>query len=84
MHDDRGDRSAATRSNGRIRLTSKAIGRSGGGAAARATPQQDQFLLFLHTFSLKSVCVGGWHPPPPMGRRPPPPTGNPGSATESF
>ena len=25
-------------------------------------PQQDQFLLFSHTFSPKSVRVGGWHP----------------------
>ena len=41
------------------------------------TPQQDQFLLFLHMFSPKSVCFGGWHPP--MGQHPP--TGNPGSAT---
>ena len=43
----------------------------GGGAAARAPPQQDQFLSFSHTFSPKSVRVGGWRPP----------TGNPGSAT---
>ena len=35
-------------------------------------PQQDPFLLFLHTFSPKSVHVGGWRPPPPTGRRPPP------------
>ena len=25
-------------------------------------PQQDQILLFLHMFSPKSACVGGWHP----------------------
>ena len=25
-------------------------------------PQQDQILLFLHMFSPKSTCVGGWHP----------------------
>ena len=41
----------------------------GGGAAGTRPPQQDPFL----SFSPKSVCVGGW--------RPPPPTGNPGSAT---
>ena len=42
-------------------------------------PQQDPFLLFLHTFLPKSVRVRGRRPP--MGRRPPP-TGNPGSATD--
>ena len=44
-------------------------------------PQQDPFLSFLsfsHTFSPKSVRVGGWRPP--TGRRPP--MGNPGSATD--
>ena len=25
-------------------------------------PQQDQILLFLHMFSPKSACVGGWRP----------------------
>ena len=35
----------------------------GGCAAAHAPPQQDQFLSFSHTFSLKSVSVGGWRPP---------------------
>ena len=25
-------------------------------------PQQDQILSFLHMFSLKSACVGGWRP----------------------
>ena len=49
-----------------------------GGAAARA-PQQDQFLSFSHTFSPKSVRIGGWRPPPQ--RVGAPPTGNPGSAT---
>ena len=45
----------------------------GGGAPRRASPpQQDQFLSFSHTFSLKSVRIGGWRPPPPTGRRPPP------------
>ena len=44
----------------------------------RAPPQQDQILSFLHMFSPKSACVGGWRPlqrglvPPLMG--------NPGSA----
>ena len=40
-----------------------------GGAAGARPPQQDQFLSFLHMFSLKSVRVGGWHPP--MGQHPP-------------
>ena len=35
----------------------------GGAAGARPPTQQDQFLLFLHTFSPKSVRVGGWCPP---------------------
>ena len=35
-----------------------------GGAPRRPPPQQDQFLSFSHTFSLKSVRVGGWRPPP--------------------
>ena len=26
-------------------------------------PQQDPFLLLLHIFLLKSVRIGGWHPP---------------------
>ena len=26
-------------------------------------PQQDQFPSFSHTFLLKSVPIGGWHPP---------------------
>ena len=43
------------------------------GGALPAPPQQDQFLLFSHTFLPKSVCVGGQRPPPPTGRRPPPP-----------
>ena len=30
---------------------------------ARAPPpQQDQIFSFLHTFSPKSTCVGGWRP----------------------
>ena len=29
----------------------------------RAPPQQDQFLSFSHTFSPKSVRIGGWRPP---------------------
>ena len=41
--------------------------------------QQDPFLLFLHTFLPKSVCVGGRCPDQRVGV---PPTGNPGSATE--
>ena len=40
-----------------------------GGAASAHPPQQDPFLSFSHTFSPKSVCVGGQRPPP-MGRRP--------------
>ena len=56
------------------------IGRSRGGTAS-APPQQDQFLSFSHTFSSKSVCFRGWHPPQWVGA---PPTGNPGSATEQF
>ena len=41
-------------------------------------PQQDQILSFLHMFSPKSACVGGWRP---LQRGlAPPPTGNPGSA----
>ena len=43
------------------------------GAPRHVPPQQDQFLLFSHTFSLKSVRVRGWHPPPPNGSAPPPP-----------
>ena len=32
-------------------------------SGARAPPpQQDQILSFLHMFSPKSACVGGWHP----------------------
>ena len=38
-------------------------GSRGAPAAPPPPPQQDQFLLFSHTFSLKSVCVGGWRPP---------------------
>ena len=49
-----------------------------GGRRRRAPPQQDPFLSFLHTFSPKSVCIGGQRPPPTGGA---PPTGNPGSAT---
>ena len=37
-----------------------------GGRRRRAPSQQDQFLSFSHMFSLKSVCVGGWCPPPPQ------------------
>ena len=29
---------------------------------ARTPPQQDQILSFLHMFSPKSACVGGWRP----------------------
>ena len=61
-----------------ITLFTKGIGGSRGGHHGMHPPQQDQFLSFLHTFLLKSVCVGGWHPP--MGRHPP--MGNPRSATE--
>ena len=35
----------------------------GGGAASTCPLQQDPILLFLHTFSLKSACIGSWHPP---------------------
>ena len=35
-------------------------------------PQQDQILSFLHMFSLKSTCVGGWRPLQ-LGLAPPPP-----------
>ena len=59
------------------------IGGSRGAPPARApSPQQDQFLSFSHTFSPKSVCIGGWCPLPTGWR--PPPTGNPGSATASI
>ena len=34
------------------------------GGAAGARPQQDQFLSFSQMFLPKSVCVGGWRPPP--------------------
>ena len=34
-----------------------------GAAPRRPPPQQDQFLSFSHTFSLKSVRIGGWRPP---------------------
>ena len=40
--------------------------------APRRPPPQDQFLLFSHMFSLKSVRVGGWRPPPPPPPPPPP------------
>ena len=43
-----------------------------------APPQQDQFLLFSHIFSPKSVHIGDWHPSEWVGT---PPMGNPGSAT---
>ena len=53
-----------------------------GGAAGTCPPpppppQQDPFLLFSHTFSPKSVRIGGQHPPNGSA----PPMGNPGSAT---
>ena len=42
---------------------------------AHSPPQQDQILSFLHMFSPKSTCVGGWctlqwglTPPPPNGK----------------
>ena len=58
------------------------IGGSGGGRRRHAPPppQQDQFLSFSHMFSLKSVHIRGWHPPPNGSA--PPPTGNPGSVTD--
>ena len=52
-----------------------------GGRHGTCSPQQDQFLSFSHTFLLKSVCVGGWHPPQWVGA---PPMGNPGSATVNI
>ena len=52
------------------------IGRSRG-CHWHTPSQQDQFLLFLHTFLPKSVRIRGWHPP--MGWCPP--MGNPGSTT---
>ena len=53
--------------------------------ACAPPPQQDQILSFLHMFSPKITCVGGWRPlqrglAPPPPPPPPPPTGNPGSA----
>ena len=43
-----------------------------GGRRRHAPREQDQFLSFSHTFSPKSVCVRGWHPPngsaPPNGK----------------
>ena len=45
-----------------VLLVMVVIGGSRGAPPARV-PQQDQFLLFLHTFLPKSVRVGGWHPP---------------------
>ena len=46
------------------------IGGSGGAPPAHApSPQQDQFLSFLHMFLPKSVRVRGWRPP--TGQRPP-------------
>ena len=36
----------------------------GGRAAGALPPPQREFLLFLHTFPLKIVCVGGWRPSP--------------------
>ena len=47
-------------------------------SGARPPPQQDQILLFLHMFSPKSTCVGGWRPLQRGLTHPP--TGNPGSA----
>ena len=35
---------------------------SGGGGHAGHTPPWDPILLFLHTFSPKSTCIGGPHP----------------------
>ena len=51
-----------------------------GGRRRRAPPQQAPFLLFLRTFLLKSVCIGGWRSPQWVSA--PPPKGNPGSATD--
>ena len=48
------------------------------GGVPGARPLWDPILLFLHTFSPKSIRIRG--PRPPMGARPP--TGNPGSATD--
>ena len=42
----------------------------GGGRAGHTPPPWDPILSFSHTFSLKSVRVGGPHPPL-MGARPP-------------
>ena len=50
-----------------------------GGMLGARPPLWDPILSFWHTFSLKSACIGGPCPPPPLGARPP--TGNPGSAT---
>ena len=49
-----------------------------GAPPARAPPQQDPILSFLHMFLPKSTHVGGRRPPQRLGA---PPTGNPGSAT---
>ena len=39
------------------------IGGSRGGCCGHVPPQQDQFLLFSHMFSPKSVRFRGWCPP---------------------
>ena len=58
------------------------IGRSGGGGrAGHMPPLWDPILSFSHTFSLKSVHVGGPCPPLMSAH---PPTGNPGSATDCI
>ena len=40
------------------------------GGTAGTPPQQDPFLLFSHTFLLKSVHIRGWHPPQWVGAPP--------------
>ena len=46
-----------------ICLCPGALADPGGRRGAHPPPQQDQFLSFSHTFSPKSVRVGGWCPP---------------------
>ena len=53
----------------------------GGGRAGCTPSHMDPILLFSHTFSPKSACIGGKRP---RDGCTPPPTGNPGSATEDL